>query len=132
MQRAIKLLALIGISGFLLACSAQPLSQREKGALVGGALGSGLGAIVGHQTGHAGAGVAIGAGAGVLGGALVGNEMDNTNARQGDQEESLRRQEEEIRRQRREIEEMKRQKGSDYYGDSYKRDNEWNRDDGRY
>lgn len=54
--------------------------------------------------------------------------MDNTSARQNDQDERMRRQEEELRRQRRELEELRRQRGSDSsYNGSYK-DDSWNKD----
>ena len=48
-------LALLGSVG----CSA-PLSNREKGGLLGAGLGAGTGAIIGSATGHAAAGAAIG------------------------------------------------------------------------
>ncbi|MCO6429863.1 MAG: hypothetical protein J5J00_03300 [Deltaproteobacteria bacterium] len=105
---------------FLLAACEQPLTTREKGTLAGAAIGSGLGAIVGHQTGNAGAGTAIGGGIGAVSGALIGNSMGNTEARQSEQDERLRRQEEELRRQRREIEELRRERGrSDDYDYDY-------------
>lgn len=116
----------------LVACSAQPLSGREKGVLGGAAIGSGLGAIIGNQTGNTGAGIAIGAGAGALSGGLIGNEMDNVDTRSRDQDERMRRQEEELRRQQREIEELRRQRGGDRYDsrsdyDSGYREDDWNR-----
>lgn len=97
---------------FLSACE-RPLSSREKGVLVGGAIGSGAGAIIGHATGKTGAGVAIGGALGALSGGLIGNESDVQEKRQEDQDERLRRQEEELRRQRREIEELRRDGGRD-------------------
>jgi uncharacterized protein YcfJ len=50
-------------------CS-EPLSTREKGALLGGAGGAGIGAIAGG-----GKGAAIGGAAGALGGAVVGDQI---------------------------------------------------------
>ena len=50
-------------------CS-EPLSTREKGALLGGAGGAGIGAIAGG-----GKGAAIGGAAGALGGAVIGDQM---------------------------------------------------------
>jgi osmotically inducible lipoprotein OsmB len=61
----------------VVACASGPLSGREKGALVGGALGAGAGAIVGNQVHHhTRAGAAIGGAAGALGGAIIGDQSD--------------------------------------------------------
>jgi len=53
----------------------------DQGALLGGLGGAGLGAIAGNAVGHTGAGALIGAGAGALGGAVVGNALDDVEAR---------------------------------------------------
>ena len=58
-------------------CSGEPLSTREKGTLVGGALGAGGGAAVGAAAGHPGAGAAIGGVGGAAAGYGVGNQMQN-------------------------------------------------------
>jgi uncharacterized protein YcfJ len=50
-------------------CS-EPLTTREKGALLGGAGGAGIGALAGG-----GKGAAIGGAAGALGGAVVGDQV---------------------------------------------------------
>jgi len=50
-------------------CS-EPLTTREKGALLGGAGGAGIGALAGG-----GKGAAIGGAVGALGGAVVGDQM---------------------------------------------------------
>jgi len=50
-------------------CS-EPLTTREKGALLGGAGGAGIGALAGG-----GKGAAIGGAAGALGGAVVGDQI---------------------------------------------------------
>lgn len=58
------------------ACS-EPLSNREKGALIGGGAGAGGGALIGGlAAGAPGTGAAIGGAAGAIGGALVGDERD--------------------------------------------------------
>jgi len=57
------------------ACS-QPLSNREKGALIGGGAGAAGGALIGGLTGAPGTGALIGGAAGAVGGALVGDERD--------------------------------------------------------
>ena len=101
-------------------CSGPGPSNREAGALTGGALGAGLGAIIGHQVGNTGAGIAIGAGAGALSGGLIGNSQDVQENRVETQEEVLRRQEEELRRQRREIEDLRRQEYHDQSFDRYR------------
>ena len=51
-------------------CS-QPLTMREKGALLGGGAGAGIGALAGG-----GKGAAIGGAAGALGGAIIGDQME--------------------------------------------------------
>jgi uncharacterized protein YcfJ len=50
-------------------CS-EPLTTREKGALLGGAGGAGIGALAGG-----GKGAAIGGAAGAIGGAVVGDQI---------------------------------------------------------
>jgi len=57
------------------ACS-QPLSHRERGALVGGGAGAAGGALIGGITGAPGTGALIGGAAGAVGGSLVGDEKD--------------------------------------------------------
>ncbi|MBM4256241.1 MAG: glycine zipper 2TM domain-containing protein [Deltaproteobacteria bacterium] len=49
----------------------RPLSNTEKGALLGGAVGAGTGALIGK-----GKGAAIGGAAGAVGGAVIGSQMD--------------------------------------------------------
>ncbi|HWA98819.1 MAG TPA: glycine zipper domain-containing protein [Pirellulales bacterium] len=53
----------------------------DRGALLGGAGGAGVGALVGSASGHAGTGALIGAGVGALSGGLVGNGLDQIEAR---------------------------------------------------
>jgi hypothetical protein len=57
---------------FLLTCisCSEPLSTREKGALIGGGAGAGVGALSGGGTG-----AAIGGALGAGGGALVGDQL---------------------------------------------------------
>ena len=57
------------------ACS-QPLSGREKGALIGGGAGAAGGALIGGAAGAPGTGALIGGAAGAIGGGLVGDERD--------------------------------------------------------
>jgi len=57
------------------ACS-QPLSNRERGALIGGGAGAAGGALIGGMTGAPGTGALIGGAAGAVGGGLVGDERD--------------------------------------------------------
>ncbi len=76
----------------------RPLSNAEKGALLGGAGGAGVGALIGK-----GKGAAIGGAAGAVGGAIIGNQMDQRERGQyGDDrynEEQRRRDYEEQRRE---------------------------------
>ncbi len=59
-------------------CS-EPLTTREKGALIGGGAGAGIGALSGGGTG-----AAIGGAAGALGGAVVGNQIQRERRERGD------------------------------------------------
>ena len=71
------LAAILGAVMLLAGCAGAPLTTREKGTLLGGAVGAGGGAIVGSAIGAPGAGAAIG---GVLGagtGYVIGNHMQN-------------------------------------------------------
>lgn len=89
---------------------ARPLSNTEKGALVGGAGGAGIGALLGK-----GKGAAIGGAAGAVGGAIIGNQMDQREREQyGDDryyEEQRRR---EYEQQRIEEERRRRERNRDY------------------
>jgi hypothetical protein len=69
----LALLATLSLAG----CYGPPLSTREKGTLIGGAVGAGGGALVGSSVGSPLAGAAIGGlgGAGV--GYLIGNHIQN-------------------------------------------------------
>jgi outer membrane lipoprotein SlyB len=71
-QMSFALLSCLVVFG---ACS-QPLSNREKGALVGGGAGAAGGALIGAMTGAPGTGALIGGAAGAVGGALVGDQQD--------------------------------------------------------
>jgi len=68
-------ITILAVTLALSACS-QPLSNREKGALIGGGAGAGGGALIGGLTGAPGTGALIGGAAGAVGGALVGDERD--------------------------------------------------------
>ncbi len=76
--------AVLGTAMLLAGCSGAPLTTREKGTLLGGAVGAGGGALVGSAVGAPGAGAAIG---GVLGagtGYVIGNHMQNEEYRHHD------------------------------------------------
>ena len=64
------------VAGLAVGC-AQPLSTREKGALIGAGVGAGAGAIVGNQMGRPGTGALVGAGVGAVTGAVVGDAMQS-------------------------------------------------------
>jgi osmotically inducible lipoprotein OsmB len=67
----------LAASLLLAGCAGAPLTTREKGTLLGGAVGAGGGALVGSTVGAPGAGAAIG---GVLGagtGYVIGNHLQN-------------------------------------------------------
>lgn len=97
--------ALLAVTG----CD-RPLSNTEKGALLGGAGGAGVGALIGK-----GKGAAIGGAAGAVGGAIIGNQMDQ---REREQYGNDRYDEEQRRRayeqQRMEEERRRRERSRDY------------------
>jgi len=68
-----------------------PLTRREEGAVVGGALGAGGGAVIGNQFGSTAGGAAIGAATGALSGAVVGEAQTDRQALVKSQEEILKR-----------------------------------------
>jgi hypothetical protein len=68
-------IAVIVVAVALVAGCSEPLSTREKGALIGGGIGAGTGAVVGSAVGHTGAGALIGAGVGVVSGAVIGDAV---------------------------------------------------------
>jgi hypothetical protein len=82
MDRVTQYLALFG---FVAACSTTGCYSpyhADRGALAGGLLGAGTGAIIGDAMGgKALPGAAIGAGLGAVGGGLIGQGMDETEAR---------------------------------------------------
>lgn len=69
--------AVLGAAMLLAGCTGAPLTTREKGTLVGGAVGAGGGAIIGSAVGAPGAGAAIGGVVGAGTGYLVGNHLQN-------------------------------------------------------
>lgn len=65
--------------GFLLLCVVAVLAgctTTQKGTALGAAGGAGLGAIIGHQSGNRDKGALIGGAVGALGGYAVGSQMD--------------------------------------------------------
>lgn len=72
----------VAIGALLLAGCGGPLTEREKGAVAGGAIGAGTGAIIGSASGHAGTGAAIGGAVGAVTGAVIGGAI------QGQQEKT--------------------------------------------
>ncbi len=84
-------------------CS-QPLSTREKGALIGGGGGALAGGLIGG-----GKGAAIGGAIGALGGGLTGDQLQKQENIQADQQQQIDQQQRELQRQRREMERMKQQ-----------------------
>jgi len=69
-------LALMGTLS-LAGCYGPPLSTREKGTLIGGAVGAGGGALIGSSVGSPGAGAVIGGLVGAGGGYLIGNQIQH-------------------------------------------------------
>lgn len=97
--------ALLAVTG----CD-RPLSNTEKGALLGGAGGAGVGALIGK-----GKGAAIGGAAGAVGGAIIGNQMDQREReRYGDDRYYEEQRQREYEEQRREEERRRRSRDYDY------------------
>jgi outer membrane protein OmpA-like peptidoglycan-associated protein len=94
----------------ILASCSQPLSQREKGTLVGTGLGAATGAIIGAAVGNPAAGAAIGGALGAAGGALVGNELQKREGASDEQEKVIDQQRQELTRNRELLDELKKQK----------------------
>lgn len=69
----LTLVATLSLAG----CYGMPLSTREKGTLIGGAVGAGGGALVGSAVGSPAAGAVIGGLGGAGAGYLIGNQMQN-------------------------------------------------------
>lgn len=84
-------------------CS-EPLTKREKGALIGGGAGAGVGALIGG-----GKGAAIGGALGAIGGGLTGDQLQKQENIQTEQQRQIEQQQYELERQRRELERLKRQ-----------------------
>ena len=80
-----RLTRYLAVFGFLAACSTAGCYSpyhADRGALAGGLLGAGTGAIIGDAMGgKAGPGAAIGAGVGAISGGLIGQGMDEVEAR---------------------------------------------------
>jgi len=94
---------------FMLASCSQPLSQREKGTLVGTGLGAATGAIIGAAVGNPAAGAAIGGAVGAAGGALVGNELQKREVAADEQGKVIEQQRQELARNRELLDELKKQ-----------------------
>jgi outer membrane lipoprotein SlyB len=90
----------------LIGCS-EPLTTREKGAVIGTVGGAAVGGIVGSAVGHPGAGAAIGGAVGLGSGALIGDRIQALEKKQGDLDEQIKRNEQELQRQREEIKQLK-------------------------
>ena len=91
----------------LMGCS-EPLTTREKGALVGAVGGAAVGGIVGSAVGHPGTGAAVGGAAGLGAGALIGDRVQAIEKQQTELDRQVKQNELELQRQREEIEQLKR------------------------
>lgn len=104
-----KIILALALPLFLVACSGQPLTTREKGTLAGGAIGAGTGAIVGAAVGAPGAGAAIGGTIGAGTGYVVGNALQNEEVANNRNQAQLSHQQREIDSQRNEIKKLKQE-----------------------
>jgi len=108
LSRCLRWTGVLALVTLLTSCS-QPLSQREKGTLVGTGLGAATGAIIGAAVGNPAAGAAIGGAVGAAGGALVGNELQKREVAAGEQQKVIEEQRQELTRNRELLEELKKQ-----------------------
>lgn len=90
----------------LIGCS-EPLTTREKGAMIGTVGGAAVGGIVGSAVGHPGAGAAIGGAAGLGSGALIGDRIQALEKKQTDLDEQIKRNDLELQRQREVLQKLK-------------------------
>ena len=104
-MKALRLAAIVALS--LMGCS-EPLTTREKGALVGAVGGGAVGGIVGCALGHPGTGAAVGGAAGLGAGALIGDRVQAIEKQQTELDRQMKQNELELQRQREEIEQLKR------------------------
>jgi outer membrane lipoprotein SlyB len=88
-------------------CS-EPLTTREKGAVIGTVGGAAVGGIVGSTVGHPGAGAAVGGALGLGTGALVGDRIQALEKKQTDLDQQIKQNELELQRQREELERLKK------------------------
>ena len=107
-MKPIKIVPAIMFAVLFFGCS-EPLTTREKGAVIGTVGGAGLGAIIGAAAGNAGAGAGIGAAVGLLGGALIGDQMQARQKQDDETQRRLQAQQDEIDRQQRELNQLKAQ-----------------------
>jgi uncharacterized protein YcfJ len=77
LKRLIVLVLSILMMLAVVGCYGEPLSTREKGTLLGGAVGAGAGALVGSAVGAPGAGAIIGGVGGAAAGYGIGNHIQN-------------------------------------------------------
>jgi len=91
----------------VIGCS-EPLTTREKGAVVGTVGGAAVGGIVGSAVGHPGAGAAVGGALGLGTGALVGDRIQALEKKQTDLDQQIKQNELELQRQRDELERLKK------------------------
>ncbi len=100
--------ALLVALALLSSCS-QPLSTREKSALVGGGIGGAAGAIIGAAVGNPGAGAAIGTALGAGAGALVGDRLQQRDQQLSEQQKQVEQQKQEIAHNQQLLDELKKQ-----------------------
>jgi outer membrane lipoprotein SlyB len=103
-----KTLSFAAIVALSLAGCSEPLTTREKGALVGAVGGAAVGGIVGSAVGHPGTGAAVGGAAGLGTGALIGDRLQAIEKQQTELDKQIKQNELELQRQREEIEQLKK------------------------
>lgn len=74
MKRIITAATLVIFACSLMGCAS--MSEKEKGAIIGGATGAVIGGIIGNKAGNTAVGAILGAALGGAAGAYIGNYMD--------------------------------------------------------
>jgi outer membrane protein OmpA-like peptidoglycan-associated protein len=74
MKKVLIVSLAVMLMGNLIGCAS--MSEKEKGAIIGGASGAVLGGLIGNKAGNTAVGAILGAAVGGVAGAYIGNYMD--------------------------------------------------------
>jgi len=108
MKSLVITVGMVSLTLAIFGCS-EPLTTREKGAVIGTVGGAAAGGIIGSAVGHPAAGAAVGGALGLGTGALIGDRLQAVEKKQTDLDQQIKDNEVELQRQRQEIEKLKSQ-----------------------